>query len=90
MVAEVKSIELKNKQQLVGKNALSAKRVQEFIADVKAEVQKITWTSRDELIFYTNLVVSATFVVGMMIYGLDLLIQAALGSLNFLLHFITG
>ncbi len=90
MVAEVRSMELKKQRQFLGDNTISTKRVQEFVADVKSEVQKITWTTRDELIFYTQLVVGATFVVGMAIYILDLLIQATLGSLNFLLHFITG
>lgn len=90
MGAEVKSMEIKKPQQTVNEQSFSVKRVQDFIADVKSEIHKITWTSREELLFYTKLVVGATFVFGMAIYALDLLIQATLGSLNFLLHLISG
>lgn len=88
MGAEVKSMEIKKPQQTAVEHTLSIKKVQAFIADVKSEIQKITWTSRDELIFYTKLVVGATFVFGMTIYGLDLVIQATLGTFNFLLRLI--
>lgn len=88
MGAEVKSMEIKKPQQTAGEHALSSRKVQDFIEDVKSEIQKITWTSRDELIFYTKLVVGATFIFGMAIYLLDLTIQATLGGLNFLLHLI--
>jgi preprotein translocase subunit SecE len=87
--AEVKSMEIKKPQQTAAAHSLSSKRVQEFIADIKSEIKKITWTSREELIFYTKLVVGATFVFGMAIYALDLIIQATLGSLNFLLHLMS-
>jgi len=40
-------------------------------------------TSREELLTYTKIVVGATFVFGMTIYLLDLLIQGTLGSLNY-------
>lgn len=90
MGAEVKSMEIKKPQQTTGERALSSKRVQDFVLDVKSEIHKITWTNRDELIFYTKLVVGTTFVFGMAIYALDLAIQATLGGLNFLLHLISG
>lgn len=89
MGAEVKAMEIKKPQQTT-EQALSSKRMQEFVSDIKSEIQKITWTGREELILYTKLVVGATFVFGMTIYVLDLLIQVALGSLNFLLHLISG
>jgi preprotein translocase subunit SecE len=88
--AEVKSMEIKKPQHTTTEQVLSSKRVQDFVADVKSEIQKITWTSRDELIFYTKLVVGATFAFGMAIYALDLVIQGALGSLNYILHLISG
>lgn len=90
MGAEVKSMEIKKPQHTTSEQVLSSKKVRDFVADVKSEIQKITWTSRDELIFYTKLVVGATFVFGMTIYVLDLVIQGTLGSLNFLLHLISG
>ena len=91
MGAEVKSMEIKKPQQTTTtEQAFSSKRVQAFVADIKSEIHKITWTSRDELIFYTKLVVGATFAFGMVIYLLDLLIQATLGGLSFLMHLLGG
>lgn len=90
MGAEVKSMEIKKPQQVATEQMISSKKVRNFIADVKSEIQKITWTNRDELIFYTKLVVGATFAFGMAIYALDLLIQGALGTLNLLLRLISG
>lgn len=90
MGAETKSMEIKKSHQFASEKNFSAKKVQTFIADVKGEVKKITWTTRDELILYTKLVVGATFVFGMSIYGLDLLIQGVLGSLNYFLQLISG
>lgn len=90
MGAEAKSMEVKKSRLSASGKNFSVKKVQTFIADVKSEVQKITWTTRDELIFYTKLVVGATFVFGMSIYGLDLLIQGVLGSLNYFLQLISG
>lgn len=90
MGAEIKSMEIKKPQQTATEQAISTRKVADFIADVKAEIQKITWTNREELIFYTKLVVGATFVFGMAIYVLDLVIQGTLGSLNFLMHLISG
>ena len=90
MSAEVKSIEVKKPQQTSTGQVISSKKVKNFVADVKSEIEKITWTNREELFFYTKLVVGATFVCGMAIYVLDLLIQGTLGTLNFLLHLISG
>ena len=83
-------MEVKKIQQESAGQVISAKKVQHFVADVKSEIQKITWTNRDELILYTKLVVGATFIFGMAIYGLDLAIQGVLGTLNFLLHLVGG
>lgn len=91
MGAEVKSMEVKKPQQsTLSEQAFSTKRLQEFVADVKSEIQKITWTSREELIAYTKIVVGATFATGMAIYMLDLIIQGSLETLNFVLSFIGG
>jgi preprotein translocase subunit SecE len=88
--AEVKSMEIKKPQHTITDQSFSSKRMQDFVTDVKGEIQKITWTNRDELIFYTKLVVGATFVFGMAIYVLDLVIQSTLSGLGFLLHLIGG
>lgn len=91
MGAEVKSMEAKRPQQSTTiERAWTTKRVREFIADIKSEIYKITWTNREELLVYTKIVVGATFVFGMSIYFLDLIIQGTLSGLHFLLQFISG
>lgn len=91
MGAEVKSMEVKKSQHSTASEQVAAnKRVQEFVADIKSEIQKITWTSREELLVYTKIVVGATFICGMAIYALDLIIQGTLSGLNLLLSFIGG
>lgn len=91
MGAEIKSMEIKKPQQpTAAGQAVTAKRIKEFVADVKSEIQKITWTNREELLVYTKIIVGATFIFGMAIYGLDLIIQGTLAGLNLLLQFIGG
>lgn len=91
MGAEVKSMEIKKNQQTTTERTVSTtKRVRDFVADIKSEIQKITWTNREELFAYTKIVVFATLIFGMSIYMLDLIIQSILASLSFLLHFIGG
>jgi preprotein translocase subunit SecE len=90
MGIEVKSIDVKKPQQVAAMERYSiSKAVGRFIADIKTEIQKITWTSREELLVYTKIVVIATFVFGMAIYSLDLIIQGALNLLSFLLHLVS-
>ena len=64
--------------------------VKNFVGDIKSEFKKISWTSKDELKVYTKVVVGGTFIFGMMVYAMDLIIQTALKTLNFVLTFITG
>lgn len=90
MGAEVKSMEVKKTEQVSADQNYSVRRVRDFAGEVKSEIQKITWTSRDELRTYTKIVVGATFLFGMAIYFLDLLIQGTLSSLNSILSFISG
>lgn len=91
MGAEVKSMEIKKPQQsATNERSFTIRRVWDFVADIKSEIRKITWTSREELLVYAKIVVGATFVFGMAIYMLDLTIQTALSALNFLLHLIGG
>lgn len=87
MGVEVKSMEVKKPQQTSSSENFSAVRsFSDFIADVKSEIKKITWTSREELQTYTKIVILATFLFGMAIYGLDLVIQGTLSVLTLLLN----
>jgi len=62
----------------------------EFFGDVKAELFKIDWTDKEELKVYTRIVVIATFVLGLCIYGMDLLIRNVLVGMGAFVHLITG
>lgn len=66
------------------------KNAVEFVGDVKAEFAKISWTSREELKVYTKTVVLATFIFGIAVYVVDLVIQNSLTALDFMVRLITG
>lgn len=92
MGAEVKSMDIKKTHQAsAAESSVTSKRkVQDFVADLKTEIQKVHWTSREELWVYTQIVVLFTFVFGMSIYMMDLLIQGALTALSFLVRLMAG
>jgi preprotein translocase subunit SecE len=92
MATEVKAMELKKSQPATNSKEVTAKgkSVFDFIGDIKDEFSKITWTSPDELRTYTKIVVGATFLLGMGIYGVDFCIQLALNTLSYIFHFIFG
>lgn len=96
MAVEVKPMEVK-KQQLtteVSKQAYDApvtsKKAQSFLSDVKAELQKINWTTPDELKAYTKIVIAATFAFGIGVYMVDIFIQVFLGALESTIKLIGG
>lgn len=70
--------------------APSAVSAGEYFGEVKGELSKITWTTKEELVVYTKIVVIATFVLGMSIYLVDLVIQATLNGLGHFIRLLTG
>jgi len=69
---------------------LDEARVINFVGDIKSEFNKISWTTKDELTSYTKIVVGATFVFGLGVFFMDIIIQTSLHSLNFALKLIAG
>ncbi len=61
-----------------------------YLAELKKELRQVTWTSKDELIMFTKIVVGATFAFGLGIYGVDLLIKGCLTGFKTLIHLIFG
>lgn len=53
-----------------------------WFGEVKQEVKKVTWTSKEELILFTKVTVATTFAVGLGIYLLDLLIESGLSTVS--------
>lgn len=91
MVVNVKSVDTKKARKgAQASSSTQAKQATNFFADVKSEFKKITWTSKEELQVYTKIVVGATFVCGMGVYVIDLLIRGGLTTLEGLASFIFG
>lgn len=70
--------------------SLNRDGVVNFVGEIKSEFKKVSWTSKEELRTYTKIVVGATFLFGLGVYFMDLIIQSALSALNIALRFITG
>lgn len=69
---------------------VTAKKTESYLSEIKSEFSKITWTDKDELIFYTKLVVGATFISGIAVYLIDLSIRVGLTSLETIVKFVFG
>jgi len=61
-----------------------------YIRELKEELKKVTWTTKDELVFCTKVVVGSTFVFGIGIYLIDLVIKGVLNGFGSLVHLIFG
>lgn len=70
--------------------ASKKKKVFSFIQDLKAELRKVSWTTKDELIISTKVAIGATFLFGLGIYLIDLVIKGALDFIALIVHFIFG
>lgn len=95
MSAEVKAMDIKKAQQPTTVStpkepAAATPSAKDFVTDIKSEFSKISWTDPEELRLYTKMVVGATFIMGMGIYGIDLLIQAVLSGLSHTIQFLFG
>ncbi|MBS0604451.1 MAG: preprotein translocase subunit SecE [Verrucomicrobia bacterium] len=61
-----------------------------FIQELKDELKKVSWTTKDELKLSTKVVIGATFLFGLGIYLFDLVIKGALDFIALVVHFIFG
>lgn len=60
------------------------------LQEIKAEMRKISWTSKTELLFCTKIVVGATFCFGIGIYLVDLSIKGCLDGVNAAVRLLFG
>lgn len=102
MSVELKTMELKKSQQVPSGLTKGVKesdtngrqtkkfKIGEFLADVKGELKKISWTTPAELKTYTKIVIAATFCFGMGVYLIDLTIQLVLKTLESAIRLIGG
>jgi preprotein translocase subunit SecE len=61
-----------------------------FVQELKEELKKVSWTTKNELKLSTQVVVGATFLFGLGIYLFDLVIKGALDFIALFVHFIFG
>lgn len=59
-----------------------------FFQDMKEEMRKVSWTTKEELRTCTKIVVGAVFVLGFGIYIVDLIIRYVLIGIGSLIHLI--
>lgn len=57
---------------------LDRKRLVAFFSGVKEELKKVEWIDKGQLRNYTKIVIIGTFLFGMVVYFMDLLIQSCL------------
>jgi preprotein translocase subunit SecE len=88
----VKTVEAKKTESLPGSKmqeaTLTANNIVNFFAEVKQELKKISWTTPEELRVYTKVVVATTFLMGLSIYMLDLVIQSFLNGLSIIFRWL--
>ncbi len=86
----IENMEVKKTHGATTSQPVDSKKVVEFVGEVKSELKKVEWTSKDELKSYTIIVLASTFLLGMGIYFIDLAIRGVLGGINFIVRAIFG
>lgn len=66
------------------------KKKASYFREVQNELKKVSWTSKEELIFCTKAVIIATFLFGLTIYVVDLGIRGVLQTAASLVQRIFG
>lgn len=61
-----------------------------FVKELREELKKVSWTTKDELKFSTKIVIGSTFFLGLGIYLFDLVIKGALDLIALIVHFLFG
>ncbi len=61
------------------------KRFPNFLKEVRAEVRKVTWPSRNEVYSTTIIVILATFFFGFYLYFMDIILSWLLARVQSLL-----
>ena len=59
-----------------------------FFQDMKEEMKKVSWTTKEELGTCTKIVIGAVFALGLGIYVVDLVIRYALQGIGGLIRLI--
>lgn len=87
---QVQRMDVKKGRSTSVTNKVEGRKVIDFVGDVKQELKKVEWTTKEELRSYTKIVLVSTLFFGMFVYFIDLIIQGFLGGINLLVKFFTG
>ena len=72
-------------------NSLKKKKDQvPFFQGMREEMKKVSWTTKDELILCTRIVIGTVFALGLGIYITDLFLKGALQGIGNFAHFVIG
>ncbi len=71
-------------------SVITEKKKLSYFREVQNELKKVTWTSREELLFCTKAVIVATFLCGLTIYAVDLGIRGVLDLASNIVRMIFG
>ena len=61
-----------------------------FLYEMKEELKKVSWTSKEDLTFSTKMVLLSTFVLGFSVYLVDLSVRGLLEMIKTSVHVIFG
>ncbi|MCB1073004.1 MAG: preprotein translocase subunit SecE [Chlamydiales bacterium] len=78
-------------QKIADLNAAKKKKAKakgNFFLEMKEEMKKVSWTSKDELKTCGKIVIGSIFVLGIGIYLVDLLIRSSLDGIGNLVRLI--
>lgn len=76
-----------NKNRLSASSKVGGRKAITFVGEVKQELKKVEWTSKDEIKSYTKIVLVSTLIFAMFVYFTDLIIQGFFGLINFIIKF---
>lgn len=83
-------METKKGRPSAASKAADGRKVVRFMGEVKLELKRVDWTSKEELKAYTKIVVACIFAFGFSIYFIDLLIRGCLGLVNMMVKLLIG
>ena len=73
---------------VAGLSNIKKKSKRRFIRDMKEEMKRVSWSSREDLVVCAKIVIGAIFVLGLGIYVIDLLIRFVLQVISKLTYLI--
>ena len=75
---------------LHAQSTLKKKPALGYIQGIKDELKKVSWTTKEELMLSTKVVIAVTFASGVGIYFVDLLVKGGLDFISYVTHKVLG